>query len=106
MFHLLDLRNDLLETPQEALGVVIVKDIQVNTLAAACKECLVVTFGLDASSDRSKYECSRVDGLQIPSRHLQYDRVGCGDDGNDLRASFYTSAPFIFLRLICGYLKI
>lgn len=106
MLHLFDLCNDIFETLQETLGVVIVKDVQVNTLTAACEECFVISFSLNASSDRSKYECPRIYCLQVPSGHLQHNRVGCGNNGNDLRASLNTSASLVLLRLICGYFEI
>lgn len=106
VLHLFDLCDDLFETVQKALGVVIVKDVQVNALAAACEECFVVSFSFDVSSDRSKYKCSRIDRFQISSGHLKDHRISGGNDGNDLRASLNTSASFVLLRFICGYLEI
>lgn len=106
MLHLLDLHNNLFQAHEKALGIVVVKNVEVYTLASASKKCLVIAFRLDASPYCRKYKCPGVYCLQVTSRHLKHHRVGCRDDRDNLCTSLDTPASLILLWFVCRYFEI
>lgn len=105
MLHLLDLSNNDLDALHEALRVVIVQYIHVYALITACKERITVPISLDTTSYGCKYECARIDGLEVASWHLQDDGICCWHNSHQLGATFDTSAALICLWLISWYFK-
>lgn len=105
MLNLFNLIDNQLDALHESLRVVVVQNVHIDTLIAACKECIAVLIGLDAASYRGKNQRSGVDSFEIAARHLQNDRVGCGHDSHELRATFDASAALVCLRLVSWYFK-
>ena len=106
MLNLLDLHDDLFEARHESFGVVVVEDVKIDALITAGKEGLVVSFCFDASTDRSQHKCSRIYSLEVSSGHLQYYRIRGRHHCDNLRSSFDASTSFVFLWLVCRYLKL
>jgi hypothetical protein len=73
MLDFLNLQDDLLQACHESLGIVIVKNIQVDALIATSKKGFSVTLCLDVPTNGSKHKRSRIDRLKITSWHLQHD---------------------------------
>lgn len=105
MLNLLDLRNNQLDAPHEAFGVMVMEDVHIHTLVAASKERLAVLISLDTASDRCKHESSRIDGLEVASWHLQNYRVDSWHDGHELRTTLDTSAALIRLGFISRHFE-
>ena len=81
------------------------QDVHVDTLLPTDLERGLVVSVVDACSDASKNQGSRVDGLEISTRHLQYQRMGTWHHCHQLRAAFDVAASFVFLRFISRYFE-
>jgi hypothetical protein len=70
VLNLLNLGNNQFDALHEALGVMVVQDVHIDTLVAARKECVAVLISFDTAAYRCEHERSRVDCLKVASGHL------------------------------------
>jgi len=105
MLNLLNLVDYQLNTLHEALGIMVMQNVHVNTLIAAREECVAVLVGLNVPSDSSQDECARIDCFEVATRHLQNHRVRCGHDSHKLCTALDAPTALICLRLVARYLE-
>lgn len=104
-----DLFHKRWDALDESLAVMLYEDVQVNAMLPARGErlCVVPTVALtnqwssglvssvplplDILPNDLHNQRSRVDGLQITPRHLQYEAHRAWDDSDDSRASLHLS---------------
>ena len=73
----------------------VMDDVHVNSVVTAGKKCRLVLSSLHALSDSREDECSREDGLQVPSGHLQDQCKGSGDHCHEACTTFNTPTPLV-----------
>lgn len=54
----------------------VMQDIHIDTLAAACEEGFSIAFVFDIATNACKHKSSRVYRFQVATRHLQDNGVG------------------------------
>lgn len=105
MLHPFDLRDNFLNTRQEALRVMIMQYVHVNALIATGHKSLVIFFSFYKSPDRSKHKGSGVDRLDIASRHLENHGVGSRHDSDEFCPTLDTPTSFVRLGFVARYLE-
>lgn len=71
MGEVLELANEQLNTRHELIWHVVVQDVHVDSLVAACHERTLVFLVPDALANTCDDQCPGEDSFQVPSWHLQ-----------------------------------
>ena len=82
------------------------KDVHIDPLVAARKEGRLVVLSCDTLTDTCKNQGTRINGLEVTTRHLQDQRECSGHDCDQLGASFNTATTLVLLWFILGYFEV
>lgn len=100
MLNPLDLVHDQANFCHETIRIMVMQNVHVDALAAACQESIAVMISLDAAANSRQHQGARVDGLQVASGHLQYHGVGRRHRSDNLGTALDTPASFVLLGLV------
>ena len=95
MLSLLDLIDEKMNVGEKLLGIIIMQDIEIDSLAPAREKRLRIVMSLDASTNLCKYQGAGIYGFEVTTRHLQNQRGSRGADGDNPGSALNAAAPFV-----------
>src|SRR5258707_293883 len=97
---LLDLVDEKCNIGQELPRCMIVKNVHVNSLSPAVSEGFFIVLLLDEFADTCNNHCTREDGFEVASWHLENEAQGHWHSCDQPCSTLNTAAALILFRVI------